>query len=570
LRSYLSGNRKRSITGVAITSTTHGIMGRHVFYTKITPLPSNVPRLLALDLLHSHDEFIRLNPLVTDVKPIEAPRDAEGDEFFSNWYRIYEKTKTAGIPIKIDFKGCFHNQSWGMQSHMLGPAGIEMRNKYRIGGNQPGEPREDRELGVNTPQDGLYLREDISFTCNAIIASTVKKGMQEASQVMIDRMARKAELLDEGKIHAMFENGKLKTSKPTGALLSADNANGDRASSQPSPGLSAPGSPGPFGDRDSPVGQQPEFKMPGYTNYGSLVGRHTSHSQRTSSYVPMYQQPGYNGPDQRQSTSDGGSVYQQQPNPQYLGQYDQKQQGYWVNELPGNMYQPQQPNGLPPQGQSFRSELPGDITLYPDATQNRDSVATSSTTPSQGYQSAQPSPNVNSNQIYNNGQFHPRTLSSQFVTANGSGNDSTAYPISESPEPPPVPPRGGVPYNAYIPSMQQQQQQQMQQIGSVAQRTSSSQGYVVTDQQRDYSPSSGRMMNDAYYYNARLAQQGGNGQSTNLVQSGSETPIAMPSPTRAVHPAYRSAKPNFSRKPSSPAITAAVEEARGRVSKCPV
>ena len=64
------------------------------------------------------------------------------------------------------------------------------------GGNQPGEPREDRELGVNTPQDGLYLREDISFTTNALVAGFVKKEMQDASRVMIDRMKRKAELLD--------------------------------------------------------------------------------------------------------------------------------------------------------------------------------------------------------------------------------------------------------------------------------------------------------------------------------------------------------------------------------------
>lgn len=108
-------------------------MGRHVFYTKITPLPENIPRLLALDLLHSHDEFIKLNPLVTDVQSIDAPRDAEGDEFFSNWYRIHEIMKLTGVKIKYDFKGCFHNQQWGMQSHIIGPAGIEMRNKYRIG-----------------------------------------------------------------------------------------------------------------------------------------------------------------------------------------------------------------------------------------------------------------------------------------------------------------------------------------------------------------------------------------------------------------------------------------------------
>ncbi len=75
-------------------------MGRHVFYTQITPLPPNVPRLLALDLLHSHDEFIRLNPLVTNVKPIDAPRTAEGDEYFSSWYEISQNMKVSGMKFK--------------------------------------------------------------------------------------------------------------------------------------------------------------------------------------------------------------------------------------------------------------------------------------------------------------------------------------------------------------------------------------------------------------------------------------------------------------------------------------
>ncbi len=39
-------------------------MGKHIVYTKITPLAPNVPRQLALDLLHSHEEVIRMNPLV--------------------------------------------------------------------------------------------------------------------------------------------------------------------------------------------------------------------------------------------------------------------------------------------------------------------------------------------------------------------------------------------------------------------------------------------------------------------------------------------------------------------------
>ena len=51
-------------------------MGKRTVYTTITPLPAHVPRELALDMLHSHTEVIQLNPLVTGVKPVDAPRDA--------------------------------------------------------------------------------------------------------------------------------------------------------------------------------------------------------------------------------------------------------------------------------------------------------------------------------------------------------------------------------------------------------------------------------------------------------------------------------------------------------------
>lgn len=56
------------------SSSSKDAMGKRVVYTKITPLPSNVPRQLAIELLHSHEEVIELNPLVTGAKAIEAPR----------------------------------------------------------------------------------------------------------------------------------------------------------------------------------------------------------------------------------------------------------------------------------------------------------------------------------------------------------------------------------------------------------------------------------------------------------------------------------------------------------------
>ncbi|EEY16581.1 conserved hypothetical protein [Verticillium alfalfae VaMs.102] len=60
-------------------------------YTTITPIPGFIPRQLAIDILHSHSEVITLNPLVIDHKPIQAPRDAASDEYYSTWYEITER-----------------------------------------------------------------------------------------------------------------------------------------------------------------------------------------------------------------------------------------------------------------------------------------------------------------------------------------------------------------------------------------------------------------------------------------------------------------------------------------------
>ncbi|KAF2164865.1 hypothetical protein M409DRAFT_24770 [Zasmidium cellare ATCC 36951] len=330
-------------------------MGKRIVYTKITPLPSNVPRQLAIELLHSHEEVIELNPLVTGVKSIEAPRDAPNDEYFSQWYEISEIiTWGFGLRKKIAFKGVFHNQPYGLQSHVYAPFGVDLRNKYSIGGNQPGEPRKTRELGVDTPQDGLYLREDVEIVCNLALASFVKKETKEATGKMIQRLARKAELLDEGKLHAMFENGRLKTSKPSGQS--------DTDGSQPT--SSPPGSPSPSMMSGFAPPRTPRLDKKGFGNYHDVAiarqqSQHSQHS-RASQYLPVYQQSGYGGPEYGQAAPGA-------PMPM-------------INELPASFQYTQHSPGLQPgqfkPQQEFRSELPGDSSF------------------STGTPSPQPSPNL--------------------------------------------------------------------------------------------------------------------------------------------------------------------------------
>jgi hypothetical protein len=195
------------------------MMRKKEVYKTITPIPSHIPRQLAIDILHSHSEIITLNPLVLEHKPIPAPRDAAADEYYATWYEIIERIQyIPGIGKmgsgKISFKGCFHDVPWGVDTHVLAPANVDLRNNWRIAGNQPGEPPEPRELGVNAPAEGLYLREDIQIRCNFAMVSFVKSQLRAASKVLVDRLIKKAELLDAGELLAMMENGKLKTINP--------------------------------------------------------------------------------------------------------------------------------------------------------------------------------------------------------------------------------------------------------------------------------------------------------------------------------------------------------------------
>lgn len=193
-------------------------------YTVITPIPSFIPRQLAIDILQSHSEVITLNPLVLDHHAIPAPRDAAADEFYSTWYEITERVQfVPGVgklgSSKVTFRGVFHDLPDGLQTHIYVPFGIDLRNRYRIAGNQPGiEPPEHRELGLDAlgaPKDGLYLREDIEIRGNISVVGFVKSQLKSASKEMVQRIIRKAELLDAGVLQAMMtQDGKLQTVNP--------------------------------------------------------------------------------------------------------------------------------------------------------------------------------------------------------------------------------------------------------------------------------------------------------------------------------------------------------------------
>ncbi|KND88311.1 hypothetical protein TOPH_07072 [Tolypocladium ophioglossoides CBS 100239] len=283
-------------------------------FTVVTPIPGFIPRQLALDILHSHSEVITLNPLVLEHRPIPAPRTAAADEFYSTWYEIVERIQyvpgmgRAGSG-RITFSGCFHDMPWGLQTHIYAPLGVDLRNRYRIAGNQPGlEPPEHREIGLEAlgaPADGLYLREDIEIKCNIAMVGFVMSQLKAASKDMVQRIIKKAELLDAGVLQGMMEDGVLRTINPNDrSQTSVERAN--------SALIPSPGPPSPRVLSPPPVGVRPDATARLYQS-------------------PGYQSPGYQSPG---------------PYQHYHGQYAP-------------------PPPIPPKEQFAPVELPGDLHHYP-------------------------------------------------------------------------------------------------------------------------------------------------------------------------------------------------------------
>jgi len=232
-------------------------MTKKSVYTQITPIPSQIPRQLAIDMLHSHGEVIELNPLVIAHHQINAPRDAPSDEYFSTWYEITERIQyvpgTGRLGSgKINFRGVFHDMPWGLQTHIYAPMGVDLRNKWQIRGNQPGEPPEPRELGSNAPSEGLYLREDVEIKCNITLVPFVKKELKAASKVLVERMIKKAELIDAELLRQMMHAG-----IPHTANSEASTSAHPSASPQPplSPRMMNPAAPSPSMLHDGPSPQ---------------------------------------------------------------------------------------------------------------------------------------------------------------------------------------------------------------------------------------------------------------------------------------------------------------------------
>jgi hypothetical protein len=176
-------------------------MPKRTLFTNITPLPPNVTREVAIAMLHNHDEMIELNPLVIEHHPIKTPRDAPADEFLDcAWQELTDKVHYLPggmLKGKVSYKACFHDLPNGLQTHIYAPTGLDIREKWTVGGTLPGEPPEHRELGVDVPREGLYIREDGDMKCNMLLTSFVRKNLDNAHKVLVERILKKAERISE-------------------------------------------------------------------------------------------------------------------------------------------------------------------------------------------------------------------------------------------------------------------------------------------------------------------------------------------------------------------------------------
>lgn len=372
-------------------------MVKKTVYTQITPLPSHIPRQLAIDLLHNHGEIIELSPLVIEHHPIKAPRDAPSDEYYAAWHEITQRIQYfPGFGKmgsgKISFRGVFHDLPYGLQSHTYVPLGVDLRNRYEIKGNQPGEPPEARELGSKAPAEGLYLKEDVEIKCNMMAMHFVKNQMKEASKVLIERLVRKAELLDAGVLHAMFEDGKLKAVNP--ALRNQLQQAAGRVAS---PGINPPQSPNLALPPQSPRMMSPDMRRQSQWSNGTAPTEYNNTTEPVPYHILRQQEE-----ERRRMTYD---PYRNQTfsdaKVQYRPAFPQPPQQGLAIEMPGDYYHPNQQlnnqaNLHPAYRYSTFSELPNTSPSNPSFRDTSDAQSSVGSDISRPMSYARPPANSNS------------------------------------------------------------------------------------------------------------------------------------------------------------------------------
>ncbi|KJR82247.1 uncharacterized protein SPSK_03142 [Sporothrix schenckii 1099-18] len=181
-------------------------LSKRTVFTSITPLPLNVSRAAAVDFLHDYETMIDINPLIIDRHRIPPPPEAEADEAHCTWYQLTDTvvmpwsasspasadtTSAKTKPGNVSYTCAFHPLPDGMQTHCRAPLGVDIRDRWTIGGTEPGEPKQPLELGLaslGAPSTGLYLREDVDLRCNRLMAGFVKKTLKKSHEGVVEKL----------------------------------------------------------------------------------------------------------------------------------------------------------------------------------------------------------------------------------------------------------------------------------------------------------------------------------------------------------------------------------------------
>lgn len=95
---------------------------------------------------------------------------------------------------KVHFKACFHDLGLGLQTHVYAPMGLDIKEKWTVGGNLPHEPVQAAEIGIGAPISGLYLREDVEMKCNFLMTRFVRKTLKDSLATLVARLVVKSQL----------------------------------------------------------------------------------------------------------------------------------------------------------------------------------------------------------------------------------------------------------------------------------------------------------------------------------------------------------------------------------------
>jgi DNA-binding Lrp family transcriptional regulator len=155
-------------------------MSKRTTFTTITPLPAGITRETALAFLHNHAEMIDLNPLVIERHPINPPTHAGADEQSCVWYSITDKISylpgTDLVRGDVTYTCAFHDLPHGIQTHCYAALGLEIRDKWSVGGSEPGETPEVQECHHVTGDYSYLLKVRVRDTAHleSLLDGTIK------------------------------------------------------------------------------------------------------------------------------------------------------------------------------------------------------------------------------------------------------------------------------------------------------------------------------------------------------------------------------------------------------------